>query len=156
MSGMDVGGDESVEWKIWAENVRKGTIKSTPIGDYGYVQGGIDETDDGDLFAISVKMPVDSRAFVESLKKAAEEAEKYAGQPGYLVSFVLPIEKRSYNQLQVRWTSTPPSATKPTLGAKKRLKKKAPKAAAKKVSASKGSKKKGAKNAAKKKAGKKR
>jgi hypothetical protein len=115
-SGCNVGGDGSVEWKIFVNNVRRSTIRNCSIGETGYEQGGVDETEEGERFTVSVKMPTDSADFVRSLQAAASEAAKYAGQPGYLVSFVLPIEPKNPNQIQVRWNSAPPPGTEKTAG----------------------------------------
>jgi hypothetical protein len=125
MSGGDIGGDDSVEWRIFVDNVRRSTIRNCSIGETGYEQGGVDETDEGEQFTISLKMPQDPGDFVRTLQAAAAAAQKYAGTPGYLVSFVLPIEKRSYDQIQIRWNSTkapgkPPKGKASTRSLKKK------------------------------------
>lgn len=110
-SGCDVGGDSSVEWKVFVNNVRRSTVRNCSIGETGYEQGGVDETEEGEYFTVNVKMPNDPADFVRSLQAAAAEAAKYAGQPGYLVSFVLPIEPKNSNQIQIRWKSAPVGGT---------------------------------------------
>jgi hypothetical protein len=123
-SGVDVGGDGSVEWKVFVENVRRDSIRNCSIGDRGYEQGGVDETDPGD-FTISIKMPADYRAFVETLNRAAAQAKEYAGKTGALVSFVLPIEPKNPDQIQVRWRSSVPTV-KTASPVRQAVRKKAP------------------------------
>jgi hypothetical protein len=123
-SGIEVGGDGSVEWKVFVENVRRESIRNCSIGDHGYEQGGVDETDPGD-FTISIKMPADARAFVETLNRAAMQAKELAGKTGALVSFVLPIEPKNPDQIQIRWQSSVPTV-KTSLPVRRAVRKKAP------------------------------
>ena len=110
MSGIDVGGDSSVEWRVFVENVRRSTIKNCSVGDTGFEQSAVDETEPGENFTVAVKIPRDSGEFVRALCAAAEDAVKHAGDPGHPVSFVLPIEPKNPNQIQIRWKSAPAPA----------------------------------------------
>jgi hypothetical protein len=105
MSGVEVGGDGSVEWRVFVESVRRSTVRNCSIGETGYEQGGVDETDEGGVFTVRVKMPRDSADFVDTLAEAAEAAAKHAGEPGYVVEFVLPVEPKNPGQVQVLWQS---------------------------------------------------
>jgi len=104
-AGGDVGGDTSVEWRFWGDNVRLSSINSCGFGEHGFEQGAVDETDDGQQFTVSLKIPKEPAEFIRTLREAADNAAKYAGQPGYLVSFVMPIERSNPNQIQIRWES---------------------------------------------------
>lgn len=105
MSGCDVGGDDSVKVTSFVDNLEPGTVCNRREGFNGWEQSVVDETPDGASFSVGVKMPVDSAAFVRSLQVAAEEAQKNAGTPGYVVRFELPIERKNNDQLQIRWKS---------------------------------------------------
>jgi hypothetical protein len=88
-------------------------VRNCSIGETGYEQGGVDETDEGGLFTVRLKMPRDSADFVQTLAEAAEAAEKHAGEAGYVVEFVPPIEPKNPGQVQVSWESaTGPGARK--------------------------------------------
>jgi hypothetical protein len=106
MSGVDVGGDESVMWLVEVDHVRKkdGGPKNEPNGGKGWRQQGVDETDEGN-FTITIKIPRDSGDFVRSLRDAASEAEKFAGSPGHPISITLPIEGGNHKQIQIEWDS---------------------------------------------------
>jgi hypothetical protein len=154
-SGCDIGGDGSVAWKIWAGNARKGTVV-TRISGCEVLQKGIDETEPGESFAISLKIPREGGAeFARGLMAAAKDAEAHCGDPDYYVTFPLIIEPETYKQIQVRWENAPPPKA---MSAKRRAPQRA-KASAKPRPAAKGRTrpvKKGPPKAAKKKAGKKR
>jgi hypothetical protein len=112
MSGIDVGGDSSVEWRVFVENVRRSTIKNCSVGDTGFEQSGVDETEDKENFTVGVKIPrTGAEEFARSLQAAAEEAYKFAGDPKHVVSFALPIEPKNPNQIQIRWKSAPAPAS---------------------------------------------
>lgn len=119
MPGVDVGGDTSVEWRVFVDNVRRSSIRNCSIGDTGFEQGGVDETDEGEAFTIGIKMPRQSEEFVKLLRAAAEDAARHAGEPGYLVRFLLPIEPQNPTQIQIRWKSSavtsPRKAAKPSM-----------------------------------------
>ena len=136
MSGADVGGDGSVQWRVFVDQVRKTTVRSRRIGLRGLQQSGVDETDPGERFSVGVRIPTDSGDFVRSLRAAADDAAAHAGDPGYVVSFVLPIEPRNSDQIQIRWNSsrpgpphassagTPPTSTRRAATTKRRSPKK--------------------------------
>jgi hypothetical protein len=107
MAGGDIGGDGSVQWRFRGENVRRSSIENCFIGDTGFEQSAVDETPSEESFTVSVKIPRNADVFVRTLREAAENAAKHAGEPGYLVSFVLPIEAKNPDQIQVRWKSLP-------------------------------------------------
>ena len=70
-------------------------------------QEGIDETDHGDIFTISIKVPADPvrTAVAEELEKAS--AAMKAAMPGTTVSFHLPIEYAKEDQIRIAWVSRP-------------------------------------------------
>lgn len=112
-SGVEIGGDGSVQWVVRVANARKGSVRSTPQG-AGYLQSGIDETPFDKPFTIGVKVPrSNGGALAEALRAAAEDAAKHAEDPGYVVTFPLVIEPDNVDQISVRWESTPPAPGKP-------------------------------------------
>lgn len=107
-SGIGVGGDGSVAWKVWVAHVREGSIVSKAVPPAGYLQSGVGETEAGD-FTIGVKVPkTGGEAFARAMQAAADEAQRYAGQPGYRVTFPLVIEPKNEDQITITWMSTPP------------------------------------------------
>jgi len=152
MGGADVGGDGSVKWKLWGDNIKPGNEVVAPRGTHGREHQNVDETDAGN-FRISIELPhnqVDADALVNTLKNLPPAV------PGARVNFELPIVGEDWDQIQIRWDSRPPSpghhamtsmAAMKTLGTKKK------KATVKKSSkkASKKSSKKSSKKATKKK-----
>ncbi len=155
-SGVGIGGDGSVAWKVVVANVRKGSVVSRSEG-YGYLQEGVGETDPGKAFTIGIKMPREGGdAFASALAAAAKDAEAHCHDPGYRVRFPLVIEPKNEDQILITWESSPvtPSASRP---AKKKPKGKASSKAkpVAKTTARKTAKK-PVKKATKKKAGKKR
>jgi hypothetical protein len=139
--GVDVGGDGSVAWKVWAGNARKGSVVSRWVTPYRYVDSGVDETPDGQSFEIGLKIPRENgEALARALAEAAKDAEAHAKEPGYRVTFPLVIEPKNEDQITIRWQSTPAPEARPGLLAtlkKKLAKKKAARAAAKKKPAAK-------------------
>ena len=121
MAGGDIGGDGSVEWRFFVDNVRRSAIRNCTIGDTGYEQGGVDETDPGEKFTVGIKIPQSPEEFVKTLRAAADEAERHMKEPGYIVRFTLPIESKNSGQIQIRWNSAPvkPAAAAPARTAKK-------------------------------------
>jgi hypothetical protein len=106
-AGIGVGGDGSVAWRIQVAHVRKGSIVSRPVKPGGFLQSGVDETEPGN-FTIGVQVPrTGGEQFAQALQRAAEEARRYSGQPGYRVTFPLVIEPRNENQITVTWKSAP-------------------------------------------------
>lgn len=149
-----VGGDSSVMWTVNAANARFSSIRSKREGDHGYLQSGVDETPFDEPFRIGIKVPQNGgQEFARALRAAAEDAEKHAGEPGYVVTFTLPIEPKNVDQIQIRWTASEPARKKPSLleqlkgkvrTASKALAKKAGRKKAAPKKAARGGKKKGA------------
>ena len=111
MAGADIGGDDSVQWVVEVDSVRiDEKLKHESKGGRKWLQQGVDDAEDGD-FTISIKIPKDSRHFVETLREAADEAERHAQHAGHLVSFKLPIEGKNHDQIQVRWRSKASATT---------------------------------------------
>jgi hypothetical protein len=134
-SGVGVGGDGSVMWKVWANNVRRGSVVSKWTGDYSYVDSGVDETPEGKNFTIGIKVPrANGEDFARALAEAAKDAEAHAKDPGYRVKFPLVIEPKNEDQIVITWESTPAPESKPGLLAslKKKLTRKTGKAMPKK------------------------
>lgn len=103
MAGGTFGGDRSVNWVIDVDNARPDTVKSNPKGSKGHSQEGIDETDPGD-FTIRIRVPKTATAqtaLVAALQSAAQDAARGVIK----VSFKLPIESETYDQIQVEWDS---------------------------------------------------
>jgi hypothetical protein len=146
-SGVGVGGDGSVEWRVRTHSFREKSTYSERTRSGGYEQGGISETEDGQSFTVNIKIPrIGGRDLATGLEAAARAA--LAGAPGEVVTFTLPIESQNPNQVLVGWESKAPSKGTPP-------RKKPRKAAAKAKPAAKSAKK-AAKKPGKKKAGKKR
>ena len=105
MGGADVGGDGSVQWKVWGDNV-KGPEKITNVGAHGRQHEHIDETDPGN-FRISIQLPNDqneANALVNTLKNLPPAV------PGTRINFELPIVPNDTDQIQIRWDSRPAPA----------------------------------------------
>lgn len=121
-SGVGVGGDGSVAWKVVVANVRKGSVVSRSEGD-GYLQEGVGETDPGKEFTIGIKIPREGGdAFASALAAAAKDAEAHCHDPGYRVRFPLVIEPKNEDQILITWESSPvaPSASRPSKKTPKR------------------------------------
>ncbi|MDR1989682.1 MAG: hypothetical protein LBQ09_05565 [Acidobacteriaceae bacterium] len=100
-----------MQWEVVAGNVRPSKLVHGPVGDYGWRHRGVDETEPGD-FTITLKMPKNATAFIETLTRAAAQAKELSGRAGALISFVLPIEPNNHDQIQIDWKSAPPSPQK--------------------------------------------
>lgn len=114
-SGVEVGGDSSVMWKVRTANVRRGSICNETQGENGYLQSGINETSFDQPFTIGIKVPQnDGIALAAALRRAAEDAERHAKEPGYRVTFPLVIEPKNVDQITITWESLPlPPSEKP-------------------------------------------
>ena len=115
MAGADIGGDTSVEWTVAADNFRKNNPPTGAQNGNGWRHHGIDEVDigPGHDFTISIKIPNDvnnAAILANTLNQAAAAATNQVGQPGSRVSFTLPIEPQSPDQIQVRWESSAEAA----------------------------------------------
>lgn len=105
MAGADVGGDGSVKWRVWVGNVRHSELKHNPKGPNGHEQGGVDETDRGEEFTVTIKVPRDDAKFLTRLGSAVGRASKKKGSRR--VTFTLPIRQGDDDQIQIRWNSKP-------------------------------------------------
>jgi hypothetical protein len=105
MGGADVGGDGSVKWKVWGDNVRPGKEVVAPRGPHGREHQHVDETvDNPGPFRISIELPDnqnDADAFVNALKNLPPAV------PGGRVDFTLPIVPDHIDQIRIRWDSNP-------------------------------------------------
>src|SRR5436190_24303796 len=102
MGGADIGGDESVQWHVEGDHVRKnGKLKHEAKGSTGWVHQGIDETDDGD-FTVIIKIPADAGSFFKRVRDAISDAEKNTLAA---MTFALPIVGGDHEQIKVRWNS---------------------------------------------------
>ena len=105
MGGADVGGDGSVQWKVWGENVKQGKEVVKARGTNGREHQHVDETDPGN-FRISIELPHnqnDADALVNTLRNLPPAV------PGARINFELPIVPDDTDQIQVRWDSRPAS-----------------------------------------------
>ena len=108
MAGVDIGGDESVMWHVQVDHVRQAPPpRHESRGTKGWRHQGVDETVPGTNFTVTLKIPANAADFVNSLRQAADEAQRLAGSPGALVSFTLPIERGNHDQIKVTWESQP-------------------------------------------------
>ena len=107
MAGADIGGDDSVQWSVEVDHVRVDKLKQEPKGSKGWRHEGVDESDDGEKFTISIKIPNDATEFVRTLHDAAIEAERQKSNPGHPITFKLPIERKNHDQIKIRWNSKP-------------------------------------------------
>jgi len=106
MAGADVGGDSSVMWRVWVGNVRHKELKHNPKGAHGHEQGGVDETDAGEDFTVTIKVPPNDPKFLERLGSAVTRAARKK-RGGRRVRFTLPIRPKDTDQIQIRWKSKP-------------------------------------------------
>jgi hypothetical protein len=117
MASAEIGGDSSVEWTLISDHVRQGNPPdNAPNGNGGWKQHGVDEADFNQNFTISIKIPNDrnnANTLASTLNQAAIAAQAQAGNPGTRISFLLPIEAKSSDQIQVNWTSAPLLAKHP-------------------------------------------
>ena len=108
MAGVDIGGDESVMWDVQVDHVRRNPPpRHEPRGPQGWRHQGVDETAPGSTFTITLKMPANSGNFVNTLRQAAEDAQRLSGSAGAFISFTLPIEQGNHDQIRVTWNSAP-------------------------------------------------
>ena len=102
MGGADIGGDESVQWHVEVEHVRKNDkLKHEAKGSNGWLHQGIDEADDGD-FTIILKVPSDAGNFLRRVRDAIADCERNNLST---VTFTLPIVGGDHDQIKVRWNS---------------------------------------------------
>ena len=108
-------GNGSVTWVVEGANVREADMTLSPperVAPRRVRQTGTDETDPGERFTISIKVPQterDANAFIEELKKRAQALKR-----GQTLRLSLPIEDRRYNssgkptkdQIVIGWTSS--------------------------------------------------
>ncbi len=115
-SGMEIGGDGSVAWKVVVDNVRRSSIVSKAVGGCGYLQSGVDETDDGQKFSIGIRIPRDREdgfALARALQEAAKDVEAHVGDSDHRVTFPLRIEPKNETQIRIEWESRAPKMSSP-------------------------------------------
>jgi hypothetical protein len=101
MGGGFIGGDSSVQWDIFGDNVGH-NHESKPRGTKGRRHKGIDQTDEGAKFVVTLKLP-------------AELVE----QTPEFVKYTMPIRQRVYDQIEIYWpSSTTASPVKASIAAK--------------------------------------
>jgi hypothetical protein len=104
--GADVGGDGSVQWHVWADNVKPGHLLNNPKPPKGYEQGHVDDTAfDVTKFKISIEIPPDPGVAADFLAAVAKAAANAQPGPGARLDFELPIIKDDYDQIRIRWDS---------------------------------------------------
>lgn len=103
MAGVDIGGDESVMWRAYGDNVRKDrTLIQTPTRKSGWLQSAVDEAHGNFTITIALPQTTESAAaFFESVRNAVDTCEKQRSP----LTLTLPIERGHHNQIQVTWTS---------------------------------------------------
>jgi hypothetical protein len=108
-------GNGSVAWTVDGANVREADMKLSPAekgAPRRVRQSGTDETDPGERFTISIKVPQNERdadAFIEELRKRAQALKR-----GQTLRLSFPIEDRRYNssgkptkeQIVIGWPSS--------------------------------------------------
>jgi hypothetical protein len=97
MGNGQVGGDGSVKWLFQGDNI-KGTPRSDPRGVKGIEQEGVDDTNDGDQFTVTVTLPQDSSALLSLLG----QLRNWVTNPLGPIVFNLPIEKNVEDQISIR------------------------------------------------------
>ena len=113
MASGEFGGDASVRWNIDVDQLRPGSAKSERRGETGLHQEGIDETDEGQQFTISIKLPSASRKdpkelgrFLKLLIAAIKNPVKNR------VVLKIPIERGNQrpdgrvDQIRISWNSS--------------------------------------------------
>jgi hypothetical protein len=101
--GADVGGDGSVQWQVWGDDIKPNHLLNRAVQPRGHEQGNVDNTVAGARFKISIEIPPDpgaATAFLRALAQAAANAQP--GQ-GARVDFELPIVAGDYDQIRIRW-----------------------------------------------------
>jgi hypothetical protein len=103
MAGVDVGGDGSVQWHAWGDNIKPGKEVVKNRGAHGREHQNVDNTDPGGKFRITIKVPIDPSqaatflAFFNNLSNTP---------PGSLIYFELPIIDNDTDQIHVEWDSS--------------------------------------------------
>ena len=122
MASIDVGGDTSVKWTVDVDQLRPGTAISERRGETGLHQEGIDETDDGQDFTISIKLPSAARKDPKELARCLKSLIAAMKNPvKNRVVLKIPIERGNMrddgrvDQIRINWKSsrrvTPPPTT---------------------------------------------
>lgn len=116
MAAVEVGGDSSVKWVVDVGHVRGSELLSQGRGPKGHRQKGVDETDPGGYFKITIELPEDATAradFIASLQTATSSAQQNSGIGGHAIEFSLKIEdnqgggKANDKQITITWNSKP-------------------------------------------------
>jgi len=105
MGNGQIGGDSSVKWYFRGDNVRRNTTtpKSNPTGTHGHEQEAIDETNAGECFTVTIKLPQDSSALLLLLN----QLKNWVNNPIGPIVFQLPIEDNNERQIVIEWNSKP-------------------------------------------------
>jgi hypothetical protein len=109
MGGADVGGDGSVQWVVWGDNVKPGRELVQNRGTHGRQHQHVDNTAADGTFRVSIEVPPDqakAEAFLESLGRLCSSLP---AAPGARVNFELPIVDSHTDQIQIRWDSSEPA-----------------------------------------------
>jgi|307.fasta_scaffold414235_2 hypothetical protein len=108
MAGVDIGGDGSVQWHAWGDNIKPGKEVVQNHGPHGREHQNVDKTDPGGVFTISIEVPpnqTDANTFLQSFAAACAQAQNAA--PGDRIQFILPIVDYDTTQIHVDWVSSP-------------------------------------------------
>jgi len=119
MGGADVGGDGSVQWRVWGDNIKPGKEVVRNRGTKGEHQN-VDTTDPGTNFTVSIELPQDQAAADAIVSKLKDLP--YPAVTGSRVTFDLPIVPKDPDQISVRWNSSAAPAGKATMTVKARSK----------------------------------
>lgn len=114
MASMDIGGDDSVMWKIThkgplalVREQEKGLLHKTHPSQHalnvreveGYAEGRDPVPTDGKFFEITIKLPAaGAEKFLEEVHAATPRDGK--------ITLYLPIEFRNYDQIHIDWPAT--------------------------------------------------
>ena len=111
----EFGGNGSVNWVVDVGNLRAGSDKSgkagsTSQGPNRHRQEGTDETDNGQVFNVTVEIPnnvTDADNLANELQNMADTVRQGHANSGMRVGFNLPIELGNRDQIRITWNSKP-------------------------------------------------
>ncbi|HEX7796525.1 MAG TPA: hypothetical protein VF456_19320 [Vicinamibacterales bacterium] len=103
MAGVDIGGDGSVQWHAWGDNIKPGKEVVKNRGVHGREHQNVDNTDPGENFRVTIKVPIDTAQAAAFLAFFTNVPNTL---PGGTVYFELPIIEEDTDQIHVEWNSS--------------------------------------------------
>ena len=110
MGSGEFGGNGGVNWVVDDGNARPNSVKRNRKGPKGHRQEGTDETDNGQVFNVTVEIPnnvTDADNLANELQNMANTVRQGHANSGMRVGFNLPIELGNRDQIRITWNSKP-------------------------------------------------